>query len=143
MKSFLVIVTLVLTGCAASPREDRVCFDRNCYKVEIVQDSESRTKGLMFRESMPPDRGMLFVFPRSAVYPFWMKNTLLPLDMIWMDYSRRIVHIESDVPPCKEDPCPQYSPHDKALYVLELNAGEAAKLGLKSGQFAEFRLADE
>ena len=71
-----------------------------------------------------------------------MKDTLIPLDMIWMDSERRIVHIEHNVPPCAADPCPRYPPSGPALYVLEINAGFAAKLGLKVGDTMEFRLKE-
>jgi len=145
MKIFSVIAAVVfLAGCVSSgPKDNQVCFESKCFKVEIVQDDKSRSKGLMFRQSLDADQGMLFVFPKVALYSFWMKNTLIPLDMIWMDHSRRIVHIETDVPPCKEDPCPLYSPKGEALYVLEVNAGQAEKLGLRTGQFADFRLVDQ
>ena len=69
-----------------------------------------------------------------------MKDTMIPLDIIWMDHSRRVVHIEKDVPPCVSDPCPRYVPKKEALYVLELNAGESERLGLQKGEFFEFRL---
>ncbi len=99
-----------------------------------------RTRGLQHRESLSPQSGMLFVFERSWPYTFWMKDTLIPLDMIWMDYTRKIVHIEHDVPPCKADPCPHYGSRNKALYVLELNAGEARQFDLNIGDVAKFHL---
>jgi hypothetical protein len=76
---------------------------------------------------------MLFLFPDTAVYPFWMKNTLIPLDIIWIDGSGAIVDIARDVPPCRADPCPSYPPKGPARYVLELSAGEAAARGLGEG----------
>lgn len=101
--------------------------------VEVVSDQLTRAQGLMFRSSLGTDRGMLFVFQETAVYPFWMKNTLIPLDIIWIDETRAIVDIARDVPPCKADPCPSYPPKAAARYVLELAAGQAAARGLGVG----------
>lgn len=101
--------------------------------VEVVSDQLTRAQGLMFRSSLGSDRGMLFLFPETAVHPFWMKNTLIPLDIIWIDESGTIVDIARDVPPCKADPCPSYPPKAAARYVLELAAGQAAARGLRDG----------
>ncbi|MCM2313535.1 MAG: DUF192 domain-containing protein [Thermoanaerobaculia bacterium] len=101
--------------------------------VEVASDELTRAQGLMFRSSLGDDRGMLFVFRESAVYPFWMKNTLIPLDIIWIDKTGSIVDIARDVPPCKADPCPSYPPKAAARYVLELAAGQAAARGLGVG----------
>ncbi len=118
--------------------QDQVCFQNRCIDVEVVREKEEMRRGLQFRQSLGAHSGMLFVFPQSRRHAFWMKDTRIPLDMIWMDYTRRIVHIERDVPPCKEDPCPSYTPSQEALYVLEVNAGYTAVLGLKAGDQAEF-----
>jgi uncharacterized membrane protein (UPF0127 family) len=80
----------------------------------------------------------MFLFPKSGDYPFWMKNTLIPLDMIWIDEGKKIVHVAANVPPCKADPCPSYPPNANAKYVLELAAGVAAKHGLKNGDVLRF-----
>ena len=101
--------------------------------VEVAADDPSREQGLMYRDRMAADRGMIFVFAANGDYPFWMKNTLIPLDMIWIDDQQRIAHIASDVPPCKADPCPNVPPNATARYVLETNAGIAAKHHLKNG----------
>jgi uncharacterized membrane protein (UPF0127 family) len=97
----------------------------------------------MFRSSLGADQGMLFVFAQSAPHRFWMKNTLIALDMIWLDYARRVVHIAHNVPPCKIDPCPSYGPQHPAIYVLELNAGQAQRIGLAVGSQLVFRLRSE
>ncbi len=87
---------------------------------------------------MPADHGMLFVFPDSEIRTFWMKNTLIPLDMLFFDSNRRLVTLLHDVPPCKADPCPIYPSTAPARYVLELNAGTAAKLGVRIGDVLTF-----
>jgi uncharacterized membrane protein (UPF0127 family) len=91
----------------------------------------------MGRESLGQDKGMLFVFPQEGIYPFWMKNTLIPLDMIWMDSNGTVVFIGKDEQPCKADPCPVINPGKNARYVLELNAGTAERLGLGEGDRME------
>ncbi len=130
------------TGCSrpAARAVNQVCFKDKCFDVEVVQRKEDLQRGLQLRKSLDPGGGMLFVFSQSRPHSFWMKDTLIPLDMIWMDYARKIVHIEHDVPPCAADPCPRYTPPHEALYVLEINAGYARKMGVQLGDTAEFRL---
>ncbi|MDQ2971778.1 MAG: DUF192 domain-containing protein [Pseudomonadota bacterium] len=101
--------------------------------VEVAADDASRAHGLMDRTSMPADHGMLFVFPNEAVRSFWMKNTLIPLDMLFFDGQRKLITLLRDVPPCRSDPCPAYPSAAPARYVLELNAGAASKLGVREG----------
>lgn len=110
--------------------------------AELAVTDAERARGLMFREKVLPDQGMLFVFEREDVQAFWMKNTLVPLDMLWLDSDRRVIHIAADVPPCKEDPCPSYGPGSPARYVLELRAGEAARHGLRAGDRLQFVLPE-
>jgi uncharacterized membrane protein (UPF0127 family) len=107
-------------------------------EVELARTAAQRSMGLMFRQALGPDEGMLFVFDLPDEHRFWMRNTLIPLDIIWMDRTRKIVHIESNVPPCQADPCATYGPKQPILYVLELAAGRAAALGLKVGQTLGF-----
>lgn len=107
--------------------------------LEVVATEAARMRGLMFRERLAPDAGMVFVFPEPGFYPFWMKNTLIPLDMIWLDADRRVAAIARSVPPCRADPCPSYPPLADgrpvdALYVIELAAGGARRYGVEVGQ---------
>ena len=104
--------------------------------VEIADSPDKRVKGLMLRPSMATDRGMLFLFPELGDRIFWMKNTLISLDILWLNESGEIIHLESHIPICtrKDDGCPRYrSPH-KSLQVLELNGGIAEKLNLTVGK---------
>jgi hypothetical protein len=103
------------------------------YSIEIVEDDASRAQGLMDRTEMAADHGMLFVFQDDAPRTFWMKNTKIPLDMLFFDSKLRLVSVQRDVPPCLADPCRGYSSGAPARYVLELNAGHATKLGLHPG----------
>jgi uncharacterized membrane protein (UPF0127 family) len=117
----------------------RVIFpDGTVIGVELAANDETRQQGLMFRDHLPDATGMLFLFPEAGEYPFWMKNTLIPLDMIWIDTNKQIVHVSHDVPPCKADPCPNYPPNAIASYVLEVPAGVAAKHHLADKQTLRF-----
>lgn len=103
------------------------------YDVEIADTYEERRTGLMFRESMGERSGMFFVFETPAKQSFWMKNTLIPLDMIFVDSGYKILNVAKNVPPCEKDPCATYSSEGMAKYVLEVNAGEAEKWGIGKG----------
>ena len=103
------------------------------FSIEIAADDEARARGLMFRDSMPEDHGMLFIFDRSYVQTFWMKNTRIPLDILYFDANYKLVSVQERVPPCRSDPCAQYPSTGPAQYVLELNAGMTQKLGAKPG----------
>jgi hypothetical protein len=85
---------------------------------------------------------MLFTFAEPQQWSFWMKNTRIPLDIIWMDGRKKIVHIERRVPTCSrtDEGCPQYQPNENALYVLELAAGSADALKLERGAMLRFKL---
>jgi len=126
---------------APVPRETRADARRaevrfpsgRLFVAEIADTPERQAEGYMFRREVGESDAMIFVFPDSGVHPFWMKNTLVPLDMIWMDEAFEVLFIEAAAPPCKADPCPGYGPLRKARYVLEVRGGTAAKERLKTG----------
>lgn len=93
----------------------------------------------MFRESLCPDCGMLFVFPRQERYAFWMKNMRFPLDFIWIGEDKKVSAIITDVPPCSGDYCPTVASGEKVKYVLEVNAGFAAKHNIKVSDKVKFK----
>jgi uncharacterized membrane protein (UPF0127 family) len=130
------------TASSATPAQRVVFPDGYAVSVEVAADDATRQQGLMYRDRLPETNGMIFIFQQSAEYPFWMKNTLIPLDMIWIDDQKRIVHVTSNVPPCKDDPCPSYPPNAIARYVLETAAGVAAKHKLAAGQTLRFEGLD-
>lgn len=100
------------------------------FTVEVSETDRQRAKGLMFRESMAADHGMLFIFEGEGERYFWMKNTPLPLDIIYISRAGAIVSIAADTTPYSEKVIPS---NGAAKYVLELNAGTAQKLGISAG----------
>ncbi len=107
-------------------------------EVEVADDEGERATGLMYRTQMDENRGMLFVFENAQPMGFWMKNTLIPLDMIFIDQDQKISSIQKNAIPCQADPCKVYSSSQPALYVLEVNAGFALDKGLQAGQSVTF-----
>jgi uncharacterized membrane protein (UPF0127 family) len=109
-------------------------------QAELADTVPKRATGLMFREALPHKHGMLFLFTEEQEWSFWMKNTRIPLDIIWMDKTKQIVHVEQNVPICTrtDDSCPNYKPTRPALYVLEMAAGSAEVLNLHRGVRLKF-----
>jgi len=117
----------------------KVCFENKCFKVEIADTTEERETGLMNRKYLEPDSGMLFLFKEEGEYNFWMKNVLIPLDMIWINESNRIVFIKNNAEPCRTKLCEFFNPNKKAKYVLEVNGGISKEVGIEIGDVVEFR----
>lgn len=126
------LLCLAATGCRAQP-EHWVELRGKRFHVELAADEPARQRGLMHRESMPAGHGMLFVFPRQEPLAFWMKNTLIPLDILYFDSERRLVSVAREVPPCRSLSCPVYPSRAPAQYVLELNSGLAREIGVQTG----------
>lgn len=105
-------------------------------RAEVAMTPVEMGKGLMFRDSLAAGRGMLFIYNRSQVTTFWMYNTRIPLDIIWLDANHRVVEIAANAQPCKTraSDCAQYGGHAAAQYVLELAAGEAGRNGVRVGE---------
>ena len=156
MRNRLLALILVFVACQAPVVPDtqttaaapvasgpRVIFpDGYAVHVELATDDETRAQGLMYRDQLRPGTGMLFFFPAEGHYPFWMKNTLIPLDMIWIDAGHRVAHAKFHVPPCKADPCASFAPGVNASYVLEVAGGVAEQHGLKAGDPLRFEGLD-
>ncbi|MFC3551656.1 DUF192 domain-containing protein [Lysobacter cavernae] len=129
---------LALSGCA-SGSDAWVELGGQRYAVEVADNDEERARGLMFRDELGAGRGMLFIHERQEPLAYWMKNTKIPLDILYFDQSRKLVSQQRDVPPCSlGDRCPPYPSRAPARYVLELNAGQAARLDLKDGSELTF-----
>jgi len=119
---------------------NRVCFIEHCFEVELALTKEEHAKGLMYRRELEPDRGMLFIFQEEDYYNFWMMNTYVTLDIIWIDSEKKIVYISRDSKPCTDSLCPTISPGKKAQYVLEITSGAADQVGLQIGDKLTFEL---
>jgi uncharacterized membrane protein (UPF0127 family) len=107
------------------------------YRVEIADDDAERQHGLMYRTSMPDMHGMLFIFPQARPQAFWMRNTYMPLDIIYIGEDGRIVSIAANARPFDESPLPSEGP---AIGVLEIYGGKAAELGIKPGDRVRHRM---
>ena len=111
----------------------RVTVGSATFRVEMAITPQERERGLMFRRELPGDRGMLFVQPPGPAV-FWMKNTYIPLDLLYFDAEGRLLQLEANAPPCVTPVCPVYpSATATVRYILEINAGEAARRGIRPG----------
>lgn len=137
---FLATVQSLSPAVASQPatkstlRLQRIEVSGHNFNVEIADTESARERGLMFRTHLAANRGMLFVYPDAQIRNFWMKNTLIPLDILFFDSARRLINISANTPPCKTASCPTYSSAAPARYVLEIRAGLATRLGLKPGE---------
>jgi uncharacterized protein len=135
---FLALVNLGVPLAACSQPSAVVVHTRRetaTVRVEIADTPDKRATGFMYRRELAADAGMLFLFPAPAPQKFWMKNTPLPLDMIFIGPARTIVGIVADTKPFSTNPV---GPDEPSLYVLEVNAGFAAQHGLAVGDQVEF-----
>jgi uncharacterized membrane protein (UPF0127 family) len=139
MRYLLIFLTLfACTACMA--KSPYVTLKNERFMVELAETSEKQALGLMFRDQMPGDHGMLFLFPGEAMRSFWMKNTRIPLDIFYFDEDLKLVSVSENTRPCRTQRCPAYPSTGPAKYVLELNAGKAAELGVKTGDILELHL---
>lgn len=140
-----------MTGSAAlpqwaTPRVQAIFPDHATVQLEVADTEAKRQRGLMFRPSLEPGNGMLFVFDEPGYHPFWMQNCLFPIDIIWLDEQGRVADIAESVPPCKlpscdppcnSNACPTYPHEGRAQYVIEVVAGFAEAHGLKAGELVQ------
>jgi uncharacterized protein len=132
----VAVCALPPSGCAADGAWVELKGTR--IPVEIADDHAERARGLMHRDRLAAGHGMLFVHDQAERQAYWMKNTRIPLDIVYFDADRRLVSV-SHAPPCSlGDRCPPHPSAGPAMYVLELNAGEAAALGLAAGDVLDF-----
>lgn len=141
MRTFYSAVVIFLSSfflysCSNSPLK-KICINGSCVRAEIADTQEGRRQGLMFRQGLAENQGMLFVFEQEAGYGFWMKNMRFPLDIIWADRNKIIVYIYQGALPCK-DICKSLIPPLPTQFVLEVNAGFVAKHRIKIGDSLSF-----
>ncbi len=146
-----IIVTILILSQVAQKNaktdinshiQDSICFKGSCFLVELAKSPEQRALGLMFRENLGDNRGMLFIFEQEKKYSFWMKNTLIALDIIWINNDKEVVFIKKDAQPCKSENCEKISPNENAKYVLELNAGITDAINLNIGSKLIFNISE-
>ncbi|OGZ84380.1 MAG: hypothetical protein A2599_03340 [Candidatus Staskawiczbacteria bacterium RIFOXYD1_FULL_39_28] len=153
IKAIILIVLTVFLGLAFfystevlfAPSQfkilgQEVCFKSDCFLVQLAKTPAQRETGLMYKEKLDKNNGMFFVFDNESIYPFWMKNTLIPLDIIWIDKNYKVVFVFEKAQPCLPDRqagnqvnCPLIVPSKKASYVLEINAGLSKEFDIKTG----------
>ena len=108
--------------------------------AELTLTEADMERGMMYRTELLPGHGMLFVHGTPGRYPYWMANCKIPLDIIWMDGSHRVVEVSANTPPCPSGgkDCPTYGGHAMATFALELGGGEAARHGVTVGSTIQF-----
>ena len=118
-------------------KEGELTFLKNQEKltIEIADNDAETTQGLMFRRSMPDSCGMIFVMKENEPHSFWMKNTYIPLDIIFLDESKKIVTIQANTTPFSEAEVPSY---EKAKFILEVNAGYCKRKGIEKGDVVKW-----
>ncbi len=148
MRHFALIPALLLCACAGTKpstvedihTQDVTLPGGQVIRAEAMFDATDMLRGMMFRSSSAPDHGMLFIHRGPGSFSYWMFQTLIPLDIIWMDSSKHIVEIIADAQPCKTEAskCAHYGGHEISQYVLELGGGMAKKYGLQIGDSIRF-----
>src|SRR5580658_8665340 len=143
MRFLLLAALLPLTSCGPKPTTLEDFPTRpvtlpsgQVIRAETMVDNIDLIRGLMFRTSLAPDHGMLFVHPKPDKHQHWMYQVLIPLDIIWMDSNHDIVEIVANAEPCKTQAskCPQYGGNQISSFVLEVASGMARKYGLQVSQ---------
>ena len=137
--SIVFVISLSTMFCVGAEKS-RVCFKDKCFYVELATTSDELYQGLMFRDRLGCDRGMLFIFKKSKKHGFWMKNTYIPLDIIWINQDKEVVFIKERVQSCEKNACQSIYPNIPAKYVLEVNEGVVERIGLKLGDKLIFYL---
>ena len=138
---FLLSFAVLSTGCSklfwgkgwATGDWPMVCVGADCFDVKIADEPSEHQIWLQWVEEMGENEWMLFVFDNLGRHEFWMKDTLIPLDMVWMDESGEVVYVKEYAPPCTKEPCQLYGPAEwgpLAKYVLELNANTTRVSGI-------------
>ncbi len=134
---FLVLIVLIFYLFFSFGKKDnlfsRACFEQACFYLEVADTPETRSRGLMFQEELAENQAMLFVFPETGIYEFWMKNTLIPLDIIWLDSEKKVIFVEHNAHPCRKEECPLFGPKLPSKYVLEIQGGLAEKINIEIG----------
>ena len=138
----------LLSGCLqpafnGEPGEfvPRACASMDkCIRLEVVSTPAGLREGLMHRPGLEKNTGLLLVFPVEAKHAIWMKDMRFPIDILWLDSTGKIMALEENLPPCRQEPCEVFAPSTPARYALEVPAGYARENGLKTGKTIELSL---
>lgn len=132
--ALLLNLTFIAGGCAQTADKPWAEVNGRRFSIEVADTDALRERGLMFRRDLADDQGMLFIHDDASPIAYWMKNTYIPLDILYFDERKKLVSAQLNVPPCGEQAqCPIYPSAGPAKYVLEINAGLAGQLKLKPG----------
>ncbi len=121
------------------PQGPQFCYSWTCINLEIADTPETRELGLMFRENLEENKWMLFIFDKPWRHGMWMRNTLIPLDIIRITTGYKVTDI-IQATPCEEETCPTYKPRNDNLWAIEINSGIAQKLKLTTGEIIELKI---
>ena len=133
----LLIIIVSIVFYKNSGEISQVCIKEHCFSVELAKTSAEQTKGLSNRTFLDQNSGMIFIFPKVDIYSFWMKDTLIPLDMIWIK-DNKIVFIGRNALPCIEANCSIFNKNAVANYVLEINGNLSSKYNFNIGDNVSF-----
>lgn len=131
MRPLLLLLLIITPPCHAG--DISLTLNGATFDVELAISQSEHNHGLMGRTALKKDQGMLFVYEQPELLSFWMKETLIPLDILFFNRDGELLELFADAPPCKKPPCKTYSNRQPAQYVLELPAGTAKRLELKRG----------
>ncbi len=133
----ILLLTIIISGCSNNIKQ--VCFDKNCFSVELAISPEDRAIGLMNRTYLGANNGMLFMFENEDYHSFWMKDTLMPLDIIWINSDNKVVFIKENAEICLKEKCEIFNPNEKSKYVLEINSSTVKNFNIYIGAESSFK----
>ncbi|MGC2307523.1 MAG: DUF192 domain-containing protein [Nitrososphaeraceae archaeon] len=124
------------------PNKVKITINNVILQADVALSSEEQTKGLSIKDSLNSNEGMIFPYESPRTLSFWMKDMKFPIDILWLDADKKVVHIEESLQPCSPLlPCPSYTPDVQAQYVLETVAGFSSANGITTGTPVEFNLS--
>lgn len=143
---FLIVTAILIAGLLFFCSFQADIFDQKAYillpekkiSLEVVKTAEDQTRGLSGKNSLPEDSAMLFVFNEPDYHGIWMKDMKFSIDILWLDASNKIIFIEKNISPQTYPKV--FSPREKALYIVEAQAGFVEKNNLKTGDVLDVRL---
>jgi uncharacterized membrane protein (UPF0127 family) len=138
MKKVCFLLSVLYISCATAG-EALVSIRDTTFDVELAVTQQERSQGLMHRKTLAPNNGMLFVYPEPATVSFWMKETQIPLDILFFDNEGQLSQLYENLPPCKRDPCETYTGTTPSAFILEIPAGSARKYGFRRGDILKIK----